>query len=110
MRITEPNEDFHHQHQDVRVKNGVRFGDLPEFVNFAYTADVARVNAAALASLAIGPTAPQEVLMEYLVVDNKTTFRWTANTEPNVTGYRVVRRETTAPFWQKFEAVGNVTV
>ena len=73
MRITEPNEDFHHQHQDVRVKNGARFGDLPEFVNFAYTADVVRVNAAALASLAIGPTAPQEVLMEYLVVDNKTT-------------------------------------
>ena len=109
VRMTEPNEDFHHQHQDVRVENGVQFGDLPEFVDFAYVADVTRVNAAALASLAIGPAAPQDVLMENLVLDNNTTFRWTANTEPNVTGYRVVWRETTAPFWQKFEAVGNVT-
>ena len=109
VRMTEPNEDFHHQHQDVRVENGVQFGDLPEFVDFAYVADVTRVNAAALASLAIGPAAPQDVLMENLVLDNNTTFRWTANTEPNVTGYRVVWRETTAPFWQKFEDVGNVT-
>ena len=109
VRMTEPNEDFHHQHQDVRVENGVQFGDLPEFVDFAYVADVTRVNAAALASLAIGPAAPQEVLMENLVLDNNTTFRWTANAEPNVTGYRVVWRETTAPFWQKFEDVGNVT-
>ena len=109
VRMTEPNEDFHHQHQDVRVENGVQFGDLPEFVDFAYVADVTRVNAAALASLAIGPAAPQDVLMENLVLDNNTTFRWTANTEPNVTGYRVVWRETTASFWQKFEDVGNVT-
>ena len=109
VRMTEPNEDFHHQHQNVRVENGVQFGDLPEFVDFAYTADVARVNAAALASLAIGPAAPTEVLMENLVLDNNTTFRWVANTAPNVTGYRVVWRETTAPYWQKFEDVGKVT-
>ncbi len=109
VRMTEPNEDFRHQHQDVRVENGVQFGDLPEFVDFAYTADVARVNAAALASLANGPAAPREVLMENLRVENNTTFRWAANGEPNVIGYRVVWRETTAPHWQKFEDVGNVT-
>ena len=109
VRMTEPNEDFRHQHQNVRMENGVQFGDLPEFVDFAYTADVARVNAAALASLAIAPSAPKEVLMENLVLDNNTTFRWTANSEPNVAGYRVVWRDTTAPFWQKFEDVGNVT-
>ena len=109
VRMTEPNEDFRHQHQNVRVENGVQFGDLPEFVDFAYTADVARVNAAALASLATGPAAPKEVLMENLVLDNNTTFRWTTNAEPGVTGYRVVWRDTTAPFWQKFEDVGNVT-
>ena len=109
VRMTEPNVDFRHQHQNVRVENGIQFGDLPEFVDFAYTADVARVNAAALASLAMGPAAPKEVLMENLVLDNNTTFRWTANAEPGVTGYRVVWRDTTAPFWQKFEDVGNVT-
>ena len=109
VRITEPNEDFRHQHQNVRVENGVQFGDLPEFVDFAYAADVTRVNAAALASLAIGPAAPQGVLMENMRVENNTTFRWTANAEPNVTGYRVVWRETTEPYWQKFEDIGNVT-
>ena len=109
VRMTEPNEDFRHQHQNVRVENGVQFGDLPEFVDFAYTADVTRVNAAALASLAIGPAAPQGVLMENLRVENNTTFRWSANNEPSVAGYRVVWRETTVPFWQKFEDVGNVT-
>ena len=109
VRMTEPNEDFRHQHQNVRVENGVQFGDLPEFVDFAYTADVARVNAAALASLALGPAAPQEVFMENLVLDNNTTLRWAANEEPSVTGYRVVWREATAPFWQNFEDVGKVT-
>jgi hypothetical protein len=108
VRMTEPNEDFRHQHQNVRVEDGVQYGDLPEFVDFAYTADVARVNAAALASLANGPAAPQEVLMENLRLENNTTFRWTANAEPNIASYRVVWRETTAPFWQKFEDVGNV--
>ena len=109
VRMTEPNEDFRHQHQNVRVENGVQFGDLPEFIDFAYTADVARVNAAALAALALGPAAPQEVLMENMVLDNNTTLRWTASTEPNVAGYRVVWRETTAPFWQKSEDVDKVT-
>ena len=109
VRMTEPSEDFRHQHQNVREENGVKFGDLPEFVDFAYTADVARVNAAALASLATGPAAPQDVVMENLFLENNTTFRWKANAEPTVTGYRVLWRETTAPFWQRHEDFGNVT-
>jgi hypothetical protein len=109
VRMTEPNEDFRHQHQNVRMENGVQFGDLPEFVDFAYAADVARVNAAALASLALGPSAPQDVLMENLFLENNTTFRWKANPEPDIAGYRVLWRETTAPFWQKSEDFGNVT-
>ena len=109
VRMTEPNEDFRHQHQNVRMENGVQYGDLPEFVDYAYVADVARVNAAALASLASGPSAPQEVQMENLFLENNTTFRWKANPEPDIAGYRVLWRETTAPFWQKSEDFGNVT-
>ena len=109
VRMTEPNEDFRHQHQNVRMENGVQYGDLPEFVDFAYTASVARVNAAALASLALGPSAPREVLMENLFLENNTTFRWNANPEPDVIGYRVVWRESTAPFWQHREDFGNVS-
>ena len=109
VRFTEPNEDFRHQHQNVRMENGVQYGDLPEFVDFAYVADVARVNAAALASLANSPSAPRDVQMENLFLENNTTFRWQANPEPNVSGYRVLWRDTTAPFWQHHEDFGNVT-
>ena len=59
-RFTEPNENFAHQHQDVRVENGVQFGDLPQFCDFDYIARVARVNAATLWSLANAPGTPEE--------------------------------------------------
>ena len=58
VRMTEPNEDYRHQHQDMRKENGVQFGDLPEFVDFEYVAQVARINAASLGALALGPAAP----------------------------------------------------
>jgi len=109
VRFTEPVEDWHHQHQDVRVEDGVQFGDLPQFVDFAYVANVARVNAAALAALALGPSAPQEVEMENLRLENDTTLRWKANPEPDVAGYRIVWRDTTAADWQQSKDVGNVT-
>ena len=61
VRFTEPTEDFHHQHQNVRTENGIQYGDLPEFVDFAYVAQVARVNAAVLASMVLAPNTPQDV-------------------------------------------------
>lgn len=109
VRFTEPVEDWRHQHQDVRVENGVQFGDLPEFVDFGYVAQVARVNAAALATLALAPSSPREVEMENLRLENDTTLRWKANTEPDVAGYRIVWRDTTAGTWQFSKDVGNVT-
>jgi hypothetical protein len=109
LRFTEPNEDWRHQHQDVRVVDGVQYGDLPEFVDFAYVADVARVNAAALAALALGPSVPREVEMENIRLEADTTLRWKANPEPDVAGYRIVWRETTSPVWQHARDVGNVT-
>jgi hypothetical protein len=72
VRFTEPNEDFNHQHQDLRTENGVKIGDLPEYVDFDYVAQVARVNAAALASLALAPAAPQEVKVITANLDNGT--------------------------------------
>jgi hypothetical protein len=38
VRFTEPKEDYRHQHQDVRIENGVQIGDLPEFVDYDYCA------------------------------------------------------------------------
>ena len=109
LRVTEPNENWDHQHQDVRVENGIQFGDLLEFVDFEYTARVARVNGAALAALALGPSVPKGVEMENRPYDIETTLRWKANPEPGLVGYRIVWRETSAADWQHSKDVGNVT-
>jgi hypothetical protein len=109
VRMTEPIEDYRHQHQTPRIENGVQYGDLPEFIDFEYIAKVTKVNAAALAALALAPAAPREVQMETLTLENDSTLRWKANTEPDVAGYRIVWRDTTAPFWQQRKDVGNVT-
>ena len=89
--------------------DGVQFGDLPQFVDFPYLAGVARVNAAALASLARAPSPPAGVRVETLQLENQTTLSWRANPEQDLAGYEIVWRETTAPFWQGAEFVGNVT-
>ena len=108
VRFTEVNEDFRHQHQNVRVQNGVQYGDLPQFVDFAYVANVARVNAAALAMLAYAPAKPKGVTLISRLSDD-TELRWEANKEPDLYGYEVVWRDTTWTTWQGVKSVGNVT-
>ena len=76
-RFTEPNENFAHQHQDVRVENGVQFGDLPEFVDFDYVARVAGVNAAWMWSASQAPGLPQDVTIDTSVLTNDTKIDWT---------------------------------
>jgi hypothetical protein len=109
LRFTEPNEDFNHQHQNVRVENGVKIGDLIEYTDPDYIAKVARVNTAALATLALAPAAPQQVKMLTAKLENDSTLAWQANNEPDLAGYRIVWRETTAATWQGAQYVGNVT-
>lgn len=109
VRFTEPVEDYRHQHQDVHVVNGVLQGDLPEFVDFDYVANVARINAAGLASLALAPAPPRDAGIEVLELENDSTLRWSANAEPDLAGYRLVWREAGMPTWQYSRDVGNVT-
>ena len=110
VRFTEPNEDYRHQHQNVRTENGVIYGDLPEFVDFPYVANVARVNAAALAALALAPDTPHNVALLTRRLTPDTDLQWdAANTDPNLKGYEIVWRETTASRWTHSRFVGNVT-
>jgi len=109
VRFTEVNEEFRHQHQNVRVENGVQFGDLPEFVDFAYVANVARVNAASLAALGWAPSRPKGVTIVAQRLSNDTELRWDANKEPDLAGYEIVWRETTEAVWTDSKPVGNVT-
>ncbi|MFI6207472.1 M28 family metallopeptidase [Streptomyces sp. NPDC051041] len=109
-RFTEPAEDFAHQHQDVRVdETGKQYGDLPEFCDFDYIARVARVNAAALWTLAQAPDAPRDAKIVTATLTNATELVWTRGTEPDLAGYEVVWRETTDPEWTHVVPVGDVT-
>jgi len=99
VRMTEANEDYAHQHQDVREENGVLYGDRLEFVSFDYTARVARANAALLAQLALAPAPPAEVELR-AALRYDTEVRWQASPSAHLAGYVVVWRETTAPYWK----------
>jgi hypothetical protein len=107
-RFTEPDETYEHRHQDVRVENGVQFGDLPEFVDFNYVARVARVNASALAALARAPATPKNARIITANLTNDTQLRWNANTEPDLKGYEIVWRFTDEAKWTHTIPVGNV--
>ncbi|HEX9926943.1 MAG TPA: M28 family metallopeptidase [Pyrinomonadaceae bacterium] len=109
VRFTEPNEDYTHQHQNVRTENGVFYGDTPEFVDFGYVANVARVNAASLAALALAPAKPKNVGIVTGRLTNDTDLKWDANKDADLAGYEIVWRETNQPFWTNSQSVGNVT-
>ncbi|KAI4276303.1 MAG: hypothetical protein LQ337_002570 [Flavoplaca oasis] len=107
-RFTEPNEDYAHQHQDVRVENGTQYGDLIEFVDFEYIARVAKVNAAALWSLANAPESPRNVTVNTTLLSNDSQFTWLASNETLLAGYEALWRPTDAPFWTHVVPLGNV--
>ena len=109
VRITESDEDYTHQHQNVRTENGIFYGDTPEFVDFEYTANVARVNLIALASLALAPAKPKNVGIVTSRLTNDTELKWDANTDGDIAGYEVVWRDTIAAEWQGSQTVTEAT-
>jgi hypothetical protein len=108
VRFTEFRENYAHQHQNVRTENGIEYGDLPKFVNFDYVANVARLNAATLASLAAAPGAPRNVQIETKELVNDSTLVWEAPADGRAAGYEVLWRATSAPDWEHSKSVGNV--
>jgi Zn-dependent M28 family amino/carboxypeptidase len=101
VRLTEPNEDWRHQHQDLRTENGAVYGDLPEYVDYDYLRHAAQVNAAIVADLASAPAAPTNVRL-LGDLSAKTTLNWDgpASTD-GIAGYEILLRKTTAPDWEK---------
>lgn len=97
VRFTEPNENYAQQHQDVRVEDGVQYGDLPEFVDFDFVARVTEVCAAGLRRLASAPAPPSDVRMRTRGLSPDTELLWTP--VPGAAGYRVRARRTWQPTW-----------
>jgi hypothetical protein len=114
VRFTSSAENFANQHTVT---------DTFANTSPAYTARVTRVNAAALASLALAPKAP--VVMEPIKTGpNKgkptpmigrgkgrydARLRWkNENPESDLAGYVVVSRSSTAPYWEREVFVGKV--
>lgn len=100
VRFTEPHEDYTHQHQSVKMVDGKQYGDLPEFVDFGYVANAARINLIALANLALAPAKPKNVTIVTGKLTNDTELKWDAPKDADFGYYEVVWRNTTEPFWK----------
>jgi Zn-dependent M28 family amino/carboxypeptidase len=107
IRFVEAHENFTHQHQDVRVENGMQYGDLPQFIDAQYLRRATQANVAALATLALGPSEPgnPQLVLKHLGYDS--TLRWKAAAD--AVSYEILWRASDAPHWQYGRGVGNVT-
>jgi hypothetical protein len=101
VRFTEMNENFYHQHQDVRIEKDIQYGDLPAFIDFEYLRKNTAMNLANLANLSKAPSVPEEVKVDVKKLSNSTYLFWKAPKTGNVKGYYVLIRETTSSVWQK---------
>ena len=101
VRITEMNENFQHQHQDLRTEDGIVYGDKVEFMDFEYLRKNTAMNLANLANLAKSPTQPQNVTMDVRSLTNTTKMYWQAPKTGKVKGYYILMRETHEATWQK---------
>jgi hypothetical protein len=106
IRIMEAHENYVMQHQDIRVENGINYGDVISGVNFAYAKKLTAVNAISLASLAWAPPAVKKLSIGG-IVQASVKLKWEKVNDPNVKGYKIYWRDTTSPFWQYERFVGN---
>ncbi|WP_394205391.1 M28 family peptidase [Shewanella waksmanii] len=107
VRIMETNEHYHRQHQDIRVEDGIAYGDVIEGVDGPFTAKLTGLNAISLASMAWAPAPPKNVTIAGKVSPD-TTLSWQLSTNNEVAGYRIYWRKTTSPQWTHSRYVGKV--
>jgi len=106
VRFTEAIENYTREHEDVRTENGVRYGDVLDAVDFAYLAQVARLNAITMAALAMAPAPPAEIKIEG-AVSMDTQVSWSP--VAGAASYRVWWRDTTEPHWSNSRSANDAT-
>ena len=107
IRIMEAHENYTMQHQDIRLENGIAYGDVIEGVNFNYAKKLTSVNAINLASLAWAPPSVKKLSIGG-IVEASVKFTWEKVQDPNVIGYKIYWRDTTSPTWQNERFVGDI--
>ena len=105
IRIMEAHENYTQQHQDIRMENGIAYGDVLEHVNFEYAKKLTAVNAINLASIASAPPAPEEVQIGG-IVQASVKLKWSKS--EGATGYKIYWRDTTSPTWDHSRYVGDI--
>jgi Zn-dependent M28 family amino/carboxypeptidase len=101
VRITEMNENYTRQHQDVRVENKIQYGDLPEYIDYEYLRKNTAFNLCNLANLAKAPAMPDSVKIHVKKLSNFSLLSWNKPKFGKEKGYYVLIRETTSALWQK---------
>jgi len=109
VRFTEYREDYDHQHQNVRTEYRIEYGDLFKFVNFEYVANVSRLNAAVLGSLAAAPAPPVNVRLLTKQLENDSTLEWNSSPDGRAAEYEVLQRATTSSEWEPVKVIKNGT-
>ena len=112
VRITEMNENYTRQHQNIRIENGIQYGDLIEFIDFEYLRKNTGMNLSTLANLAKAPSMPEDVKIDVKKLSNSSYLYWKKPLTGSVKGYYLLMRETTSAFWQKkiFTSATEITV
>lgn len=105
IRIMEAHENYNRQHQDIRIENGIAYGDVIEGVNFDYAGKLTAVNAINMASLAWAPPSPNNVVIGG-IVQPSAKLKW--EKVVGATGYKIYWRDTTSPTWDHSRYVGDV--
>jgi hypothetical protein len=108
VRFTELNENYNRQHQNVRVENGIQYGDLAPFVSGELMKLAASMNAIALVSAACAPATPRDVRLSGGNTSGNTTVTWAADNDPGIAGYEILIRDTRADDWEKVIPAGVV--
>ena len=103
VRIMETNENYVMQHQDIRVEDGIKYGDTIDGVDFDYAAKLTGLNAVVMAGMAWAPSTPSGVQIRGAVRPS-TSLRWeplNPDENPQLAGYKVYWRLTDSNQWEK---------
>ncbi|MFZ5796606.1 MAG: M28 family metallopeptidase [Sphingomonas sp.] len=98
VRFSVGAENWTQQHQDVRVENGIAYGDTVDKMDFPYLAKVTAINVATIRRLAAAPAAPEGVTVAG-ALSFDTTVKW--KPVAGAAAYRIHWRRNDAQDWQK---------